>query len=489
MGNGISARLKTYYHAVREFLTEKWIVTHEEEQVSRLRRFGLFWLLVFKSFTQNRCPVRATALAYTTLLALVPLLAVGVSVTTSLLQEKGELATREMIEKLVVAAAPQLQLVSQADPEASVDARQEVVDRINHFISNVQFKTLGAGGMGGLIIVAILLLTTVENAFNDIWGVTRGRSWFKRVVQYWTTISLGPIALVLSGVLVGSAYLGSTQSFLETLPFLGKYLYKSLPFILISCAFAVFYKLMPNTHVHLGAALVGGMMGGSLWLLLNIANALFLARVMNMSKIYGAALGLVPIFLVGLYFSWLILLFGSQVAYVFQNRLVYFQEKKAESVNQRGREFVALRVMVHLAQKYERGEAPPTLLQIARALAVPSRLIGMVIMPLTEARLVLEVDGEDEAYAPARPLESITCHDVLETLRSGGGHEPHTRSEPARDLVAEEFLNINSAENRAASAVTLKDLLRRMTGPQPAAAANRLGQSIAPKARKEQRAG
>ena len=77
MGDGTDSRLKKIYTGVYEFLTEKWVATHEEANASRLYRFAHYWLLVFKSFSRNRCPLRATALAYTTLLALIPLLAIG----------------------------------------------------------------------------------------------------------------------------------------------------------------------------------------------------------------------------------------------------------------------------------------------------------------------------------------------------------------------------------------------------------------------------
>src|SRR6185503_11736267 len=193
MGNGSGSRLKRIYTAAHEFLTEKGIETHEESKASRLHRFAHFWLLAIKSFSRNRCPLRATALAYTTLLALVPLLALCVSITSAFLKEKGEAATRELIEQLVDAAVPQLKLVPKTAEGEKTDAREEVITRIEGFISNIQAKTLGITGMLGLVVVAILLLSTIEDTFNDIWGVTTGRSWFARVVQYWTTISLGPV--------------------------------------------------------------------------------------------------------------------------------------------------------------------------------------------------------------------------------------------------------------------------------------------------------
>ena len=103
------------------------------------------------------------------------------------------------------------------------------------------------------------------------------------------------------------------------MPLVSGMIFKFLPLVLLWLAFAVFYKIMPNTRVCFDAALVGGVVGGSLWYLNNVFGFLYVSRVVTNSKIYGS-LGLVPVFMIGLYFSWLILLFGAQVAYAFQNR-------------------------------------------------------------------------------------------------------------------------------------------------------------------------
>jgi membrane protein len=219
---------------------------------------------------------------------------------------------------------------------------------------------------------------------------------------------------------------------------------------------------MPNTQVHWRAATMAGIVGGTLWLMMNVFNAVQLKRVVGISHIYGT-LSLVPIFLIGLYFSWLILLFGAQVAYALQNRKTYLQERKAESVNQRGREYVALRVMTYLAQRFDHGAKPPTVLELGTLLGVPSRLIGRVLQPLLQSGMVVEVSGgSDAAYTPARPLETITCHDILYSMRVVGGQELLTRDEPTRVHVCAEFEKICEAERQAASAVSLRDLVKRI---------------------------
>jgi len=513
MGRGLYSRLRKLYTATYEFVTEKGIETHEEALASRWQRFAHFWLLVIKSFGRNRCPLRATALAYTTLLALIPLLAVSFGLVSSFLREtKGPYETKRLIGQLVDAVVPQLQLLDEktlraleqnARPnetnlaaavtnsaslatdrtnslagtnvvaaERKLTPREEAIDRIDELISNANSTTLGLTGFIGLIFVAILLFSTIEGTFNDIWGVTRGRTWFRRILQYWAMITLGPIAMFSVIYLASAEYFKIGPETLETLPLVGKwvvwalpYVPKALAFVLLSILFALLYKMIPNTEVNLRAALMGGLVGGSLWLLLNIANAMNVSRVMNMSKIYGTALGIIPIFLIGLYFSWLIMLFGAQVAYAFQNRGVYLQEKKAESVNQRNREYVALRVMTLIAQRFDQGLKPPTVLEIATELSIPSRLVGRVLQPMVDAGLVLEATGgkNEVTFAPARPTEAITCYDVLQTLRVGGGQELETRDEQSRPVVCAHFERISDVERQAASSVTLKDLVNQIS--------------------------
>jgi membrane protein len=219
------------------------------------------------------------------------------------------------------------------------------------------------------------------------------------------------------------------------------------------------YQLMPNTRVDWRAALVGGGVAALLWIANGNFNALFASKVVSASRIYGS-LGAIPIFLLGMYLSWTILLFGAQVAYAFQNRRAYVQEKQAESVNQRGREFIALRVMTLVAARHHRGEKPPTALEMAEQLGVSSRLVSQVIQPLIRQGLVLEVAVPATAYAPGRPLTVITFHDVLQAVRVGHGFEPGTREDPARERVKRGLEAIQAAEREVAGRVTFDGVVR-----------------------------
>ena len=172
--------------------------------------------------------------------------------------------------------------------------------------------------------------------------------------------------------LSGSSHMGAMKHYFEYIP-LGGTLLQLLPLVLLWVTFTVIYVIVPNTRVNLSAAAIGGLVAGTAWHLNNAVGFLYVSRVVTNSKIYGS-IGLIPVFMLGLYFSWAILLFGAQVAYSYQNRAAYLQDKIADNVNQRGREFVALRIaLTLLGQRFQHGLRPASVLELSTELAVPSR--------------------------------------------------------------------------------------------------------------------
>jgi membrane protein len=478
--------------------------TGAEHEIGRLEHFAHFCVLTGKSFVRNRCPVRAAALSYATLLALIPMLAVAISVTSSLLKSEGEEKIYAAIDKVIsnlmppaitksdshgvslnlspitIPVTPTNPVISEtstnsitdthstagtlensghAAPVVSVNAQKEAAKDIHEFIQNIQSSKLGLIGMLLLVVIAIRMLANIEETFNDIWGVTRGRNWLSRIILYWATITLGPLLLAGALGLAGSPHFRATEGFV-TGTVIGGFIFQLLPLFLLWLAFALTYQLVPNTKIHFGAAMVGGIVGGTLWHLNGVFGFLYVSRVVSNSKIYGS-LALVPVFMAGLYFSWLILLFGAQVAYAFQNRRAYLQDKLVENVNQRGREFIALRLMTCIGKRFQHGEPPVTLQNISTELGIPTRLAQQGLQPLLAARIVIEIGGNEPGYAPARPLDAINAHHILHALRAGGGQPLPMRDEPGRAEVLGEFARIEEAEQQAASAITMLALVNR----------------------------
>ena len=467
----------------------------------RLERFVHFWVLVIRQFVRHRCLVRASALSYSTLIALIPLLAVALSVTSSLLKSQGEEQFQHAIEKLTGALIPPATVgtnVTASDntavtivtnnleaasdnPETNdlatnlvaggsapnravaavpVSAQKEMARQIWIFVQKTQSGALGATGVVLLVFVAVSLLGRIEETFNDIWGVTRGRNLLTQIQLYSTTIMLGPLLLITALGLAGGAQFQLAKDFISATPVVGKFIFQILPLLVLWLAFTFVYQLLPNTKVKFSAAFVGGAVAGTLWHLNNVFGYLFVSRVFTNSTIYGS-LYLLPVLMVGLYFSWVILLFGVQIAYAYQNRAAYLQDRLADNVNQRGREFVALRIMTCLGQRFQNGLPPATVSQLSAELGIPSRLTQSVLRTLAHMRLVTETAGAESAFVPARPLETINAYDILTAMRTGGGQELPLREQPALAEIYGEFARIEAAERAAATTISLLALANR----------------------------
>ncbi len=203
-----------------------------------------FSVTVFNAFIGNRCPVRASALAYSNLLALVPVLAVAISVTSGLLKQEGQARIELFIQEFVTIVTPESRSAFgqlQNDPKI-LAARKEIAGNIQEFIQNTRSGALGMTGMVALLAVGIGMLVRIENTFNDIWGVSVGRTWFSRIVLYWAALTLGPLLLVAAIALTGSVHLDATKAYLGSLPLgVGDVLalsFSCLPFVILIVAFA-----------------------------------------------------------------------------------------------------------------------------------------------------------------------------------------------------------------------------------------------------------
>lgn len=425
----------------------------EVESTTWWRRWGYFWAMVGKNFARNRCPVRASALAYSSLLAFIPLFAVVFGIATGVL--KGEQAEiKEKIDLLLTNLVPQIK-----DNPEFVDMKDKIIGYTWDGIDKVNSGTIGTTGALALLAVVIFMLARVEETLNDIWGVSRGRTWYARVVNYWAAISLGPVVIIAAFSFLAALRLERTQEVLRLMPFVGSFLLKLVPIPIVGTAFGLFYVLVPNTKVQWRAALVGGLTAAVLWYLLNQASFLFVAQVNRNSQVFGKLVP-IPVFMAGLYFSWLLLLFGSQVAWAYQSRKNYQSLRRSDRVHQEGREFVAMRVMVETGRAFARGAEPPTVAGLAERLDVPAALVGRVVSVLLTARLLTEthVASAEAGLVPARPLEQLRVADVLGAMRRGVGDRLPTRADDERGKVEKVLTGVVEAESRA-GVTTLAELI------------------------------
>ncbi len=259
---------------------------------TELRSLPAFCAALARRFGDIRTLQTAGALAFTTLLAIVPLLTVALWVFGGIPALGDVLAAFERF------------LAAQMLPEGSLGAR--VTDRIDEFRGNA--ARLGVLGLGFLLGVAVLLLLTIEETLNRVFAVTRRRSLLRRLLVYAVLLALGPVLIGAS--LTMTSYVAGASIGLLDLGEGARTALRVLPFAFTCAALTALYFLVPNRRVAPGHALLGGLFAAALFELAKRGFVLFIAEFPTYTLIYGAFAAL-PMFLLWLYLSWLVVLVGA----------------------------------------------------------------------------------------------------------------------------------------------------------------------------------
>lgn len=351
--------------------------------------------LVIDSLRRADVQQRASALTMVTLLSLVPALAVAFSVLTAFasLRDVGARIRAYVVQEL------------------AVTGDTTVADKLGEFIQNTNAGALGGVGTLLLVVSSISLLITIENAFNDVWGVKRGRTYVQRFQVYWPLMTLGPMLVAVSVSL--------SLTVIKYAPWL-KWLSGLAPFVASGLFFFLLYKIMPNARVRTVPALLGGAVAGALWLLAQKLFALYATNAISYSAIYGS-LGAIPLFILSVQLSWLVVLFGAQLVFAIQTvRSSEVPGGASIELSVRDRERLALLLDWRVVHAYEQGTGPTRVSDLIEYAGWPPTAVRMVLADLLATGLILEVeqgDVEDPAYVPARPSTQRTLCDVVDAIR------------------------------------------------------------------------
>ena len=342
-----------------------------------------------------------------------------------------------------------------------------IITAIIRYIDNTNVGQLGAAGVVALLVSVLTLLSNIEESFNYIWGVKETRTLLRRFADYFSVVTIGPLFLLAA---ISMTTTIESQAFVQALlemAFVGQIiflLFKVLPFVVMWAAFTGLYIFMPNTRVNFRAALVWGILGGTLWQLAQWVYVHFQVGVSRYNAIYGT-LAALPIFMVWIYLSWLIVLLGLEVTYACQNLRTLHREIRGRDVNFASRELVALTVLLVTAETFYRGEKPWGLERISTELELPPRLARSVLAELLRLGLISEVqdgDGGEPAFQPGRAPENLNIHEVIESLRADGISYTELRKTPEREVIREVERRIMEAGRQSLEGVTLADLVHRM---------------------------
>ena len=371
------------------------------------REFLQIIVLACRGLVRNRSWLQAASLAYATILALIPLLALLFAILKSL-----------GIQRLLAA-----HLMDRLAPGAHDFAVQ-----ILNYIENTQVTSLGVFGVVWLIAALVILMTNIEQAFNATWHVAHTRPFRRKLSDYLSIFLLFPIFMAMAI---------SLSSGLLSHPDLRNFLSGILPSLFYSAttnllslglvwvAFTFIYLVMPNTRVRFLSALLGGIIGGSIWQLAHMIFALFQGAGTYYNAVYGALYHLLFV-VIWMFWSWLVVLFGTEVAYAHQNlerlRLSYFREAPSrEPVD----EYLALAALVAISARFAKRRPLLTSDELNLMFSQDNFLAKRILKVLQECRLVIETTPvEADAspqLVPALPLDQITVKEVLDCFRSARG--------------------------------------------------------------------
>jgi membrane protein len=389
--------------------------------------------------------VRAAALAYWTLLSLVPFLAVTFSVLKAF-------AVENQIETFLLEAL---------EPLGS--GRAEMSKRIIGFVGNAEAGVLGAVGLAGLFYTVVSLIGSVEEALNQIWRAQPMRAWARRYSEYLGLLLVGPVLMFAALALIASAQSYWLVQALIELPVVGPVLALLagvLPFFFLWTGFAVLYKTMPSAEVRWRSAIFGAAVAAMLWQLAGMAFTAFIADSINYQAIYSG-FAVVVVFFIWLNLAWLIVLLGGMIAYLHQHAGIYSRGWPPEVPDFAFGEWLMLGLLSDIARRYLAGEAPPGEVELSDRLGVPLAQVEGVIDKCVTSGLLLR-SAEPPGISLARAPETIAVAEILEVAR-GELIIPTTTG----SAIAEVLQRRNAALREGLQGMTLRSLFQELQNDFP----------------------
>lgn len=447
------------------------------DQLSRWAKFLRFqiqlWRLCVRLLRFNNATAMAAALSFRTIFALVPALVLVVVISNAVHVTEGD---QRWLRRTLDAAGFTRVLVREETPPSADEAPPEetsqedtvapigrtATDVIIDVVEGVQKKlTLGRiGPLGVLLLIwtTLTLLTTIELSLNRVFEAPRSRPFLRRVLMYWAAVTLVPIILLVANYLAG--YLREEAAgALDHLPMLGPlvaFIGWVGNFVVGVVVLGVVYTFMPNTRVRFRAAASGAVITLALWLLAKYGFEVYrhaFVRTGNLN-IYGA-LGLLPLFLFWLYVSWLIFLFGAQIAHTGANLRRLESAELAQKITVGPADMLSGALAV--AAPHAAGEGPVAFERIERQLGLPDAIVQKIMDGLVALGIVCAVESDaGGAYVMAKPLDKIPVLEVMEFL-------PDTDERSHEDVgdrqLRRTVAHIKERVGEATGSYTLSDVL------------------------------
>ncbi len=443
-------------------LTLEKLLTTPTTQLGKAGRFVVFqiklWSHCAKILEMNRSGQQAAALSYYTIFGIVPLAIVILLLFQSLSAEDVGQNVKTLVYDYL-----ELQEI-----KYSTNDGQEVL-LTNHIDAIVQqfFEGLNKGSLtliSAVIVIwaALALISKIENAFNNIWHVTRGRNFLQRIINYWAILTLGPLLIGL-GVYISTRYerVGELQKTILSFSRIGPLL---MSYIVATVVLFLLYFVMPNTKVKAKAAIWGAAVAALVWTVAKWGFSQYVTEFIPYSKIYGVV-GLIPLGVFWIYITWLIVLFGLQLTFTTQH-LKSLDAAEIAAAKKSEEYFIAndltiINIVREIAAAFQSDQAPVPPEYVCRKLNLPAEFGHKILDHLVNSRLIVRTSDPVAGFLPARDPANIKLSEITEAMETAGFAQPASDRWPGMQQIAESQRNILAKH-------TLKEILnpkQEKTGP------------------------
>jgi len=438
----MNARLKSLIHFLDDGI---WRI--REEEVSHLQWKAYTCLkiiyLSINQFINDRIVVRASALTYSTLLSIIPILALLFAIARGF-------GFDTLIE-------------SQFRSGVTGTQAELVISWINSYLEHAQSGVFIGVGLIMLLGTVLLLIDNIERSFNAIWQVKKPRNPFRQITDYSSLILLLPVLLVISSGLsiFMSTYVKELQNFMVLAPVL-KFFVRLIPYALIWGMFIGLYTFMPNTKVKLAHAWLPGILAGSAFQAFQYFYINSQIWVSNYNAIYGS-FAAIPLFLLWTQISWSICLFGAEMSYISQNISTFNFGKETANISRRFHDFFCTIILSSICKRFATGGRPYTAEALSKEHKIPIRLTKSILYELQDMRLIYETGvggGEkshDPQYLPGIDIHQLSVGTLLSQLDANGAED--FKIDPGHYSTAwQTLIQARKEFTEKSSEILLKDL-------------------------------
>lgn len=390
------------------FTTGIWRITRGD--VSPLRFFlvevAKKVLLAVRFFTAKRVMTKASALTYSTLLAIVPILAVVFAIARGFGYNK----YIEMWFRDALSSQPQ--------------AADIIIGFVNSYLVHTRSGVFLGIGLLFMLYTVLMLVSNIEDAFNEIWQVKKSRSVFRTFTDYLAMFFIFPILIVLTSGL--SIFIAAIADRMPDFLMLGsavRFLIDLTPYVLMSAMFVALYVFMPNTKVELRSVIVPGILAGIAMQGLQfvyIHSQIFLS---SYNAIYGSFAAL-PLFMLWMQISWTICLFGAELCYTNQNLDFYDYDAHSGEISHRYKLMLCAVLMSRICRRFAEGKKPYSILELRQETSIPIRFVSDLLYELINAGLLTEVTSDEKSeesrFMPAEDISNLTLGTMIDRLEAQG---------------------------------------------------------------------